>query len=230
MNLDLFLSLFASESCLHHIGKLAHGVVSLGQQVAFWWSVYSQMQSKKMKYSPKLFNVREIITDSFCDATVVQTHTNQFDLLFYRNFGKQPPSSLRYACRYKCGLILYHSLSYRRKGKCASHIVCIELKWKSINSRQVYGEIIFFFSVENQPFCLFKQYKRSRNMFSSLIEPTKNIPKWSTYIDKYYSVVCSNDWNLKIYPCSTIVCKCILVPLDDTFSVSSPLELEIEHD
>ena len=225
-----FPSLFASESCLHHIGKLSHGAVSLGQQVAFWWSIYSQIQSKKKNYSPELFTDRGIVADSFCDAIVVQTHQREFDSLFYRMFGEYPSSSLQYSCRYKYGLILYHSMAYKRKGKCASQMVCVEANSNCVDSIQSYGEIVYFFSFGNQAFFLFKQWQRSKKLFSSLIRPMKSIPKWSTYIDKYYPVVRSSDWRMKIFPCSAIICKCILLPIDKEFSVCTPLELETEHD
>lgn len=198
--------------------------------MAFWWSIYGQIKSKKMNYSPELFTDHGIVADSFCDGMVLQTHQREFNSLFYRMFGEYPSSSLQYGCRYRHGLILYHSLSYKRKGKCASHMACVETNSKCVDVFRSYGEIVYFFSVGTQSFFLFKQYQRSKNLFSSLIRPMTSIPKWSTYIDKYYPVARSSDWKMKIYPSSAIICKCILLPLDKEFSVCTPLELETEHD
>ena len=163
-------SLFAAESCLYHIGKLSHGSISLGQQIAYWWCIHRQLSSKKVLNHPTLLMKEELILDSFFDYAVTDNYRQEFDLVYYKKFDEFPSELMELYSRYQHGLLLYHSLSYRRKNRTTSYRVFIEIKKPDGEILDGLGEILFFFYVNNRPFYLFKQFFKSKNRFSSLAE------------------------------------------------------------
>ena len=70
----------------------------------------------------------------------------------------------------------------------------------------------------------------STKHFSSLLRSSQETPKWDTYLDKYYSIVCPSMCSIVICPCSFIVSKCLIFPYDEKYSICTPIELELEHD
>jgi hypothetical protein len=132
--------------------------------------------------------------------------------------------------RYTHGLLLYHSLSYSRRKRSASFNVYIEADNQHGKSSHGFGQILFFFYVHNRPFCLLRRFLPSTKRFSSLLRSSNETPKWDTYLDKYYSIVCPSMSSIVICPCSFIVSKCLIFPYDEKYSVCTPIELELEHD
>ncbi|CAF2048278.1 unnamed protein product [Rotaria magnacalcarata] len=150
-------SLFASESCLHFFEKLAHGSVVLGCQMAYWWCIVRQISSKQTKYSIDLFTECKIIRDDFIDIGMVRIYEQEFDLIFYGTFNEFPCEPFKYYSRFKNGMILYHSLSYIRRGKSNSYTVRIENRRDSTQSIFYYGQLLFFFERENESFVFYKR-------------------------------------------------------------------------
>jgi hypothetical protein len=183
-----------------------------------------------VQYCPTLLTNEQLIDDAFFDFNMMKDYQQEFDLIYRQTFGTFPHLSFKYYCRYERGLSLYHSLLYKRRNKCASYNVCVKADNDHTHSVLYYGQILFFFCIENEPFFFLKRFINSRNKFSSLVKPMEEIPNWTMYIDKYYPIVRRSSPNLVIYPCSFIQSKCIFFPLDEEFSACTPIELETEHD
>ena len=145
-------------------------------------------------------------------------------------FGEFPSAALKQYCRYQRGLIVYHSTLYSRRSKCASFNICAKDETDRSKSVLVYGQVLFYFYVENEPFFFFKRYSRSKNLFSSLLKPIEPIPNWCEYLDRYFAIIRHSLSELVILPCSSILSKCIFIPFDAERSVCTRVELEIEHD
>jgi hypothetical protein len=222
--------LFASESCLQLFDKIAHGTVVLGEQISFWWSVFRQLRSKEAHYSHRLFIDQRFLEDHFCDIKIVKNYRQEFDLIYHQMFGIFPDSTLKYYSRYQCGLITYHSMLYSRRKNSNSYSVCVKDETNPSKLVLYYGHILFFFYVQNDRFFFLKRYLNSKNMFSSLVKPIEEIAGWNIYIDRYYAIVRHSTSELVIYPCSSIMSKCIFLPLDNDFTVCTQIELETEHD
>ncbi|CAF2089870.1 unnamed protein product [Rotaria magnacalcarata] len=224
-------SLFPTESSLNHVAKLAHGSTALGQQISYWWCVHRQISSKKTLNFPHLFTKQELI-DSFIDHSVIHNFRQEFDLLYRQMFGDFPPETIQFYARFSYGLLMYHSLSYIRRNRSVSYNILIEStdKFGEDNGLHYFGQIVFFFTIQNKPYCLVKQWFRSKKKFSSLIQASGETAKWKTFIDKYYLFVCHAKCSLIIYPCSSIVSKCMIFQYDEKYSICTPIELEIEHD
>ncbi|CAF1198932.1 unnamed protein product [Adineta steineri] len=223
-------SLFASESFLQIFNKISHGSVVLGEQISFWWCVFSQLRSKEIHYTSNLLTEQKLIEDCFLDFNVIKMYSQEFDLLFYQKFGEFPDLSLKCYSRYQFGLITYHSLSYSRRQNSNSYNICIKDKNDPNKLILYFGQILFFFHMHSTPFFLFRRYLNSKNKFSSLLNPIEDIPNWRMYIDRYYEIVRHSTSELVIFPCSFIVSKCIFFQLDDTFTICTQIELELEHD
>ena len=161
---------------------------------------------------------------------MLNNYEQEFRLMYHQIFGAFPNPSVKYHCRYRRGLSIYHSLSYKRRNNSASYNVCIKIENDYDNPFLCYGQILFFFYVKNKPFFFCKRFVTSKNKFSSLLKPMADIPNWSMYIDKYYQVVHRSTSDFVIFPCSFILCKSIFCPLDDEFLTCTPIELEQEHD
>ncbi|CAF3688147.1 unnamed protein product [Rotaria sp. Silwood1] len=131
-------SLFASKSCLQHFAKLANGSIALGEQISFWWSVFSQIQSKQVQYCPALFTNEHLINDRFFDFNMMQNYQQEFNLVYNQMFGIFPDVSLKYYCRYRRGLSLYHSLMYNRRKNCNSYNVRVNIDTDNTNSGAYY--------------------------------------------------------------------------------------------
>ncbi len=226
----VFYSLYASESCLQVFDKLAHGSVILADQIAFWWCVYRQIRSREVQYSSKLFTEEHLVIDNFFDFNTLNNYDQEFRLVFNQIFGEFPDSSLKYYSRYQRGLIMYHSMSYNRRHNCDSYSVCVKNETDPMKLSLWYGQILFFFYIQNEPFFFFKRYANSKRTFSSIMKPIEDIPNWNFYIDKYYQIIRHCTSELVIFPCSFILCKCIFVRLDESLSICTPIELETEHD
>jgi hypothetical protein len=222
--------LFASESCLHEFEKLAHGSTLLCEQISFWWCIFRQIGSKEVRYSSKLFTDEQLMVDNFFDYHSLNIYRQEFDLVFDQMFGEFPSLSCKYYSRYKRGLIIYHSISYNRRQNSNSYNVCIIDESNPVQSVLYYGQILFFFYVQHKPHLFLKRYVNSKNIFSSLMKPIEEVPGWDLYIDKYYRVVRHSTFELVIFPCSSIVSKCILFQLDNEISICTQIELETEHD
>ncbi|CAF2853088.1 unnamed protein product [Rotaria sp. Silwood2] len=228
--LEVHLSLFSTESCLHHIEKLSHGSISLGQQISYWWCIHRQMNSRKMINRPTLFTKAELILDSFFVYGVLENYRQEFHLVYNQTFGELPSPSMKFYSRYVHGLIVYHSTSYSRRNNCNSFSVLIDARNSRGERVNCFGQILFYFYVDNRPFYFVKQFFESKNQFSSLIRPSQENPKWEFYLNEYYSLICHAKSRLIIYPCSSIISKCIIFRLDDKYSACTPVELELEHD
>ncbi|CAF4123302.1 unnamed protein product, partial [Rotaria sp. Silwood2] len=105
--LEVNFRLFASESCLQYIAKYAHGAVALGQQISFWWSVFSQIQSKQVQYSPQLLINEQLIDDNFLDWKIKDSYQQEFQLIYSQMFGEFPDASVKYYSRYQRGDFSY---------------------------------------------------------------------------------------------------------------------------
>jgi hypothetical protein len=222
--------LYASESCLQVFDKLAHGSVNLGDQIAFWWCVYRQINSRKTQYCSKSLTEEHLIIDNFFDYNTFNNYAQEFYLVFNQVFGQFPDATFKYYSRYQRGLITYHSLLYTRRQNSNSYSVCVQDKTNPMKLVTFYGQILFFFYIKNEPFFFFKRYFNSTHKFSSLVEPIEDVPNWKFYIDKYYEIIQHSTSQLIIFPCSFILYKCIFIRLDDRFSICTPIELETEHD
>ncbi|CAF1171682.1 unnamed protein product [Adineta steineri] len=223
-------SLFATESCLQHFAKLAHGTVALGQQICFWWCIFSQINSKQVQYTPKLLLDEYLIEDNFLDYQLLKNYQQEFDLVYYQMFNKLPDESMKYYCRYRRGMSHYHSFMYTRRKTSNSYSISVNVYTDHGESNLYYGQILFFFYVNNQPFFFFKRFNNSKTKFSSLLEPMGDISTWSLYLDKYYPIVRFSTSHLIILPCSCIVSKCFFFLLSDELLVCTSIELETEHD
>ncbi|CAF0877792.1 unnamed protein product [Adineta ricciae] len=179
-------SLYASESCLQVFEKLAHGSVVLGEQMAFWWCIYRQIRSREVHYCSKLLTDEYFIHDNFFDYDGLKNYNQEFILMFNKIFGQFPNSSLKYHARYQRGLITYHSLMYTRRFNSNSYSVCVKNDNDPMKLLFSYGEIVFFFYFNDEPFFFFKRYMRSQKRFSSLVNPIEQIPNWNFYVDKYH--------------------------------------------
>lgn len=222
--------MFATESCLREFEKLAHGSTRLCEQICFWWSILRQARSKEVRYSRRLFTDEQPILDGFFDQFILNSYRQEFDLVFNQMFGEFPVSSLKYYSRYQRGLIVYHSLSYTRRCNCDSYSVCVLDGSNRIKFISYHGEIIFFFNMNGESFCFIKRYVNSNNLFSSLLKPIHEVSNWKKYIDKWYQIIQHSTFELVIYPCSSIMSKCIFFRLDNDFTVCTQLEFETEHD
>lgn len=154
----LIRSLFSTESCLNHIGRLSHGSVSLGQQIAYWWCIYRQLNSRKTLYRSTLFTREELILDSFFDPSILHSHRQEFELLYNQTFGEFPSQSMKMYSRYTHGLLTYHSMSHSRRNESTSFNVCIEAINSPGKSTNRFGQILFTF-----------MYKVSRSFYSENI-------------------------------------------------------------
>lgn len=161
---------------------------------------------------------------------MMQNYQQQFNLVYNQMFGTFPDVSLKYHCRYERGLCLYHSLMYNRRKNCNSYNVCVNICTDNTNSNLCYGQILFFFYVEEKSFFFLKQFMNSKNKFSRLVKPIEQVKDWSMFMDKYYSILRRSMSHLVILPCSCIVSKCLFFPLNKDFLVCTPIELETEHD
>ncbi|CAF3324527.1 unnamed protein product, partial [Rotaria socialis] len=223
-------SLFAFESCLYEFEKLAHGSTLLCEQISFWWCVFRQIRSREVRYSSNLFTDEQLILDNLFDNHVLNNYRQEFDLVYNQMLGEFPNSSLRCYSRYQHGLIIYHSISYTRRGNSNSYDVCAKDDSNPVQSNLYYGQILFFSYVHDKPFLFLKRYVNSNNTLSSLLKPMEDVSGWSIYIDKYYPLVRHSIFELVIIPCSYIVSKCILFQLDREFSICTQIDLEAEHD
>lgn len=223
-------SLFASESCLQIFDKIAHGSIAICNQIAFWWCIFQQNNSKKVRYTPRSFTTNYPIDDSFFDMNVLNIYLQEFDLLFNHAFGEFPSSTMKFYCRYQSGLITYHSICYKRKNKRSSYNICIKEETSSGKVLFSYGQILFFFCRNQKHYILFKRYVRSRMKVSSLIKPIEDVPNWKMYMERYFSLVHHCSAELLIIPCSSIVSKCFFFSLNDDLSICTRIELETEHD
>ena len=210
--------------------KLAHGSTRLCEQISFWWCVLRQARSNQVRYSPRLFTDEQPVVDSFFDDFILKNYHQEFDLVFNQMFGEFPASSLKYYSRYQRGLIIYHSLSYTRRQNSNSYSVCVVDASDPMKSILCYGEIIFFFNVNGESFCFIKRYVNSKNLFSSLMKPIHEVFNWKTHIDKWYQIIQHSTFELVIYPCSSIMSKCIFFQLDNALTVCTQIEFELEHD
>ncbi len=222
--------MFASESCLQEFEKIAHGSTQLCEQISFWWSVFRQIRSKEVRYSSKLFTDEHLIDDNFFDYHNLNNYRQEFYLIFNQIFGKFPDVSFKYYSRYQRGLIIYHCLLYIRRQNSNSYNVRVIDESNPLQSVLYYGEIQFYFYVNDEPYFLLKRYLNSKNKFSSLMKPIEEVSDWNIYIDKYYPIARHSTSELVIYPCSCIVSKCIFLQLDNEFTVCTQIELETEHD
>lgn len=225
-----FYSLFAFESCMYEFEKLAHGSTLLCQQISFWWCVFRQIHSREAGYSSNLLTDEQLISDHFFNDDVLNNYRQEFHLVYNQMLGEFPNSSLRYYSRYQRGLIIYHSMSYSRRGNSSSYDVCLKDDSNPMQLVLYYGQILFFFYVNHKPFLFLKRYVNSNNTLSSLLKPIEEVSGWNMYIDRYYPIVRHSAFELVILPCSCIVSKCIFFELDREFSICTQIELETEHD
>lgn len=123
--------------------------------MAFWWCIFRQLRSKETYFSRKLFVEQKLIQDNFFDFDNLKSYHQEFGLLFYQKFSEFPTASLKYYCRYKCGLIIYHSMLYSRRQSSNSYSVCVKDATNPIQTTLYYGDILFFFDLHNEPFFFF---------------------------------------------------------------------------
>ena len=187
------------------------------------------MKSKQKNYSSLLLTQEYLINDQFVDNNLVKNYQQEFDLIFNVVFGEFPDLSFKYYSRYRCGMIVYHSVIYNRRKNSDSYSVCIEDRLNS-KTRISFGQTLFFFYVNQKPYAFLKRYSSTKKLFSSLINPFEHVKNWTQYIDRFYPIVRYSTSEYVIIPCDCIVCKCICIPLDNDFQVCAPVELELEHD
>ena len=221
-------SMFSTESFLHHLSKLAHGSVALGEQMSFWYTIDRHIHSKKTRYSFDLYEKRIMYEDKFLNHQIHIRFQDIFRTCFLRLFDIAPDESVRYSSRFQSGFIVFHSLCYSNRKSSVSFNVCV---WDEFSTRLTCAaEIIFFFRFRNDDFCLCKKFVPCSRSFSSLIAVHRKVPLWCEYLDRYYFFVNKSSFVYEILQCRDIRRKCLLLPFDETFRVCTEIELELEHD
>lgn len=210
--------------------KIAHGSTRLCQQISFWWCVLRQVRSKEVQYSSGFFTAQQPIVDNFFDHHGLKNYRQEFDLVFNQMFGEFPNPSFKYYSRYQHGLIIYHSMLYNRRQNADSYSICVFDTSDPVKSILYYGQVLFFFNFKGESFCFLRRYLNSKNLFSSLMKPIDEVPNWNMYIDKWYQIIKHSTSELVIYPCSSIIAKCIFLPIDNEFTICTKIEFEMEHD
>ena len=148
-------STFTLESSLHNLGRLAHGTLSLGDQIAFWYCVDRHFHSTSIEYSSDMYEKQSLIIDYYFDNELYCAYQKQFEALFLRDFSCALGPSVTLAARYSLGLVVFHSLSYTLRKESTSfrvyvsNMACPKLK--------CFGEILFFFRYCNNQFFLLKK-------------------------------------------------------------------------
>lgn len=125
---------------------------------------------------------------------------------------------------------MYHSFSYIRRNKTASDYVIVRLNNQLGESSVNFGQALFFFYFNGQPFIVLRQFFRLQKKFSSFFPMTENNETVGSYLDKFYSMIYHSKSKMMIYSCCYIQSKCILIQYDDVYSFCTPVELELEHD
>ncbi|CAF2041896.1 unnamed protein product [Rotaria magnacalcarata] len=224
-----FHSMFVIESSLNHLAKMAHGTVSLGEQISFWYSIDRYLQSKKKKRTSNIFLQNHLFDYEFFDQRLAQQYEKQFFDNFYQFFGHTNRSGIRFSSRFRCGLCVFHSLAYNLRKKSASFRVCV---YNSVCSKLFcFGEVIFFFHYQNNEFFFFKQMLCSTSLYSKhLAIDDRIIPSWSDRIDQYFYTVDSSSISFLIYPCSSLLRKCIFIPFEGNEILCTNIDHELEHD
>ncbi|CAF1928317.1 unnamed protein product [Rotaria magnacalcarata] len=221
-------SLLSTESYLHHLHKLAHGTISLGQQMAHWHMVDRHLQTSKIKFSATLFETKKFLEKTFFNYNVKDMFEEEFTKCFLEYFGIVPVDTIKYYSRYQSGLTIYHSISYSKRKTSSSYNVSIIDD--SNAKRSITGQIIFFFEFNGKNFLFFKKLKLSDLKFSSFIQTNNELEQWSNFLNSYYYFVHSSSTLFDICLCTNIYRKCLLLPFDNKFSLCTEIELETEHD
>ena len=220
--------MFGIESTLNYLHKLAISTTTLGCQIAFCHSTYMDLSVKKVNYSRQLFEHQGPLNEhNYLDHQVVDDFRKDFDCRFSTYFNTYPDSSAHFFFRYQCGLYVFHSVAYSRRGESSSFNVTI---FNSSSSKSPAGEILFFFRYKNSDYLFLRQFEYCRTRVSSLVGRDPRVPTWSERIDNFYSLVRTNIASLIIYPCSRIKNKCLFFPFDEDLNICTEIEHELEHD
>jgi hypothetical protein len=220
--------MFGSESCLHGLYKLAHGTKHLGEQIAYWYTIHRAIHSISIKNQPSVIR-HEYLMDGYINERVIQKYKQQFDHEFFLKFSCSSDRSV-IRSRYKIGLIIYHSLLYSFRKKSSSFNVCISNR--NCPKKKCFGEIVFFFSYQNELFLFLSSHPCSQShLFSSAIQVDEHLSFWSERVDSFYYLVDRNIVNFFIFPCTALLSKCFFIPFyDNRFTVCTPIDNELEHD
>ena len=222
-----FHSMFTIETSLHHLGKMAHGTVSLGEQISFWYSIDRHLDSKKVRRTPNIFLQNYLFDDKFFDQSIAHKYNQRFMDSFSHFFGHTDDGDIRLSDRFRSGICVFHSIAYKLRKRTVNFRVCI---YNSSSSKLVcFGEIVFFFRYHNENFLFFKQTSCS-SLFSKYLTLNHRVQSWSDRIDKYFYCVNSSSVFFHICPCSSLLRKCIFLPFDGDNILCTNVDHELEHD
>ena len=221
-------SMFSTESYLHHISKLSHGSIAIGEQIAYWHTINRYLHLKTTKFSSNLFKKRNLICDNFFNLSIRHQYQEAFDECFLRIFGVEANSKIQFFSRYERNFLIYHSLSYSNRKRSNSFIATVQDNSSCRNSST--AEMLFFFRSHDEDFVFFRKLSHSTLQFSSLISTHDNVPQWNKYLDYYYYFVKYSSTFYDISRCDDIIRKCILFPFNENLRLCTEVELEIEHD
>lgn len=221
--------MFACESFLHELYKLAHGTRNIGAQIAHWYAIDRAVQSiSAQRHGNQSFHGK--LLNNYLDQRVVGRFREQFDQVFNRQFHISSVNLVALRSRYKSGPIMYHSLSYSLCKQSTSYNVCV---CNSQCPKNIcFGKIVFFFMYKSEPFfCLLLHQCSMTCSFSDAIQIDEHIQGWSERINTFYSVVNENASDLVIFPCSALLSKCFFFPCrDKRFFYCTSIDNELEHD
>jgi hypothetical protein len=221
--------MFGSESCLHGLYKLTHGTRNIAEQIAYWYTIHRSVHSMSIQGQSNVI-LRDYLMDDYIDESIVQKYNQEFKNLFYVKFSCSSNNSIFIRSRYKKGLIVYHSISYSFRKRSSSFNVCINNT--NCSKKKCFGEIIFFFSYQNELFLFLSFHPCSQShLFSSVIPVDEHLPLWSQYVDHFYYLVDATVNRFCILSCTALLSKCFFFPFcDNRFIVCTPLDNELEHD
>ncbi|CAM4805911.1 unnamed protein product [Rotaria magnacalcarata] len=209
-----FTSSFCFESAIRHVKKKAHGTKHLGSQISFWYDIESIVITKKSE-PPSRFLINEIKLNSSILNPYKKKLNENLNIL------QHDALKIQFYLRFKDKFVTYHSVLYDKRFSCNSYLVSYNDQHHQIQ----YGNIILFYSLENQYYSLIQQFRRTNIRISDEL----NIPeKFKNILDSFYPICSLND-EFIIIQAGNIRSKCISVPFKQ-YECISERRINYEHD
>ncbi|CAF2846948.1 unnamed protein product [Rotaria sp. Silwood2] len=222
-------SCFPRESYIGNAVKWCKGKKYMLEQFITWYKI------DRMLYPDNTLNITYLtryqrFDDKYLNKSLVESLNEKFKKCFDKRQIHLNIKSIKLYVRFFRGTKTFHSLSYKRGGNAVSYWVSIKNNDCSTNHGICFGEVLYYFEIDNEYFVFLKLYKCiNRNLRDGL--STVSVPQnLLDRLNQYYHFFHDKKFSYDIVPIDWIMNKVIRMAwIEQNTSVFTEVHLDWEH-
>jgi hypothetical protein len=221
---------FGDESFLGSLKRSRRGNVRIPYQIfkSYLLRDYQFSEEQSTTTINSIFVDEKIYDKSYLDPNVHRDYFTDFKNLYQIQFNAIIDDTFSLYCRLLRGMVKFNSLLYNRMGSQLNNIISFKNNQCPAKKSKCYAVLIWYFEHQSTSYAYIKHLKCTNDVIrTTRTDQVGDIAH--TFVDRFFSIVDINIFQLSIIPLEQILHQCVMIPFFDLHLFSEIL-CTYEHD